>query len=135
MVKGKLFCAAVTAAKGDLKWFCKIALERSFQNQGVVRDQACCHECQAGEPNLAWEDVSEQPVWSATRFTQRPWTNAPAMLPVPYSRSAPEKQYKRDPFHCTKVGIYRDLAGSCVCWLVEKGYYGLIGDFPTKLDA
>ena len=52
MVKGKLFCAAVTAAKGDLKWFCKIALERSFQNQGVVRDQACCHECQAGEPNL-----------------------------------------------------------------------------------
>ena len=31
-VRGKHFCVAVVAGKGDLKWFCKIALERSFQN-------------------------------------------------------------------------------------------------------
>ena len=134
-VRGRTFCAAVTAAKGDLKWFCKIALERSFQNQGVVRDLPCCHECQAGAPGLAWEDMTEQPIWSATRYTQRPWANAPPMLPVPFCRLAPEKMYKRDPFHLAKVGIYRDLAGSCICWLVEKGYYGMVGDFPTKLDA
>ena len=134
-VKGKHFCAAVIAGKGDLKWFCKIALERSFQNQGVVRDRPCCHECQAGEPGLTWEDLSETPSWSGSRYSQRPWSNPPPMLSTPFCRASPEKHYKRDPFHVCKVGIFRDLAGSGICWLVQKGYYGVNGDFSSKLDA
>lgn len=133
-VRGKHFCVAVVAGKGDLKWFCKIALERSFQNQGVVRDIPCCHECQAGGPGLMWEDLSQQPSWAASRFSQRPWTTLPPMYPVPFCRQAPEKMYKRDLFHCCKVGIYRDLAGSCICWLAAKGYYGTVGDFQQKLE-
>ena len=130
----KHFCFAVTAAKGDLKWFCKIALQRSFQNQGFVRDQACCHECQAGEANLPWEELSDRPAWSNSRYTQRPWgPPGPSMIETPFCRAAPEKMYKRDPFHLCKVGIYRDLAGSCICWMVHKGYYGSQGDFGEKL--
>ena len=134
-VKGKHFAAAVTAGKGDLKWFCKIALERSFQNQGIVRSIPCCHECQAGEDGLDWEDMSEWPAWANTRYSQRPWVRPPPTIAVPFCRAAPEKQFKRDPFHCAKVGIYRDLAGSCICWMVEQGYYGQVGDFPSKLSA
>ena len=134
-VRNKNWCFAIVAAKGDLKWYCKIALERSFQNQGRVRDLACCHECQAGEPNLTWEDMSEQPVWAPSRYTQRPWSQNPPMSWVPFCRAAPEKQYKRDPFHLTKVGIFRDMVGSGICWLCAKGYYGEQGGFSEKLAA
>ena len=132
----KHFCFAVAAAKGDLKWFCKIALERSFQNQGRVRDHQCCHECLAGDPqsNLTWEDVSENPVWAPSRFSQRPWTRIPPTISIPFCRGAPEKMFKRDPFHCAKLGSYRDHAGSSIIWLCEAGYYGA-GDIPTKLQA
>ena len=132
----KHFCFAVAAAKGDLKWFCKMALERSFQNQGRVRDHQCCHECLAGDPqsNLTWEDVSENPVWAPSRFSQRPWTRIPPTISIPFCRGAPEKMFKRDPFHCAKLGSYRDHAGSSIIWLCEAGYYGA-GDIPTKLQA
>lgn len=134
-IGGKQFCFALIAAKGDLKWFCKIALERSFQNQGRVRDRPCCHECMGGSGALTWEDLSENPVWANSRYTQRPWSVPPCVIEVPFCRRAPEKQFKRDPFHCAKVGIYRDLAGSCICWLVAKQYYGNAGDFSAKLET
>eukprot|EP00438_Fugacium_kawagutii_P028914 Skav225418 [mRNA] locus=scaffold2656:823370:824734:- [translate_table: standard] len=131
----KNFCFAVTASKGDLKWVCKIAnLTRSFQNQGRIRDIGCCHECQAGHPGLTWEDLTDQPVWAPSRFTQRPWVNAPPLAAVPFSSSAPEKLYKRDMFHICKVGIYRDHAGSAIVWLCERGYFGQAGDFSEKLN-
>lgn len=57
------------------------------------------------------------------------------MLPVPFCVSEPERQYRLDPFHICKVGIYRDLAGSCLMYLVHEGYYGSSGDFPSKLET
>ena len=130
----KNFTVAVVGAKGDLKWYRKIALERSWENQGVVRNQACCHQCGAGVDGMPFEDVASQvPVWAPTRFSSRPWNNPPVMDPVPFSMATPEKQYRNDPFHLTKVGIYRDLAGSALCYLASKGYYGAQGDFNQKL--
>lgn len=134
-VQGRHWCFSIVAGKGDLKWYCKVALERSFQNQGVVQDIPCCHECQAGSPGLAWEDLSDRPSWAGTRYTQRPWSTPPPMLPVPYCLGAPEKAYKRDLFHLMKVGILRDLAGSGICWFVRKGYFGEQGDIDHKLQA
>ena len=130
----KNFTVAIVGAKGDLKWYRKIALERSWENQGVVRNQACCHQCGAGVDGMPFEDVATQnPVWSSTRFSSRPRTTPPVMDAVPYCTTAPEKQYRNDPFHLCKVGIYRDLVGSALCYLAYKGYYGEQGDFPTKL--
>ena len=133
-VDNRNVCFATIAAKGDLKWFKKIALERCWDNQGFVVNRQCCHECEAGKDGLPYEDVaSDYPIWAPTRFTSRPWNHVPVMQPIPFVTGAPEKQYKRDPFHLTKVGIYRDLSGSCVCWLAQKGYFG-DGDLPTKLQ-
>lgn len=130
----KNYTVAIVGAKGDLKWFRKIALERSWENQGVVRNLACCHQCGAGVDGMPFEDLgSQDPVWSPTRFTTRPWNTPPVMNPVPFSTGAPEKQYRNDPFHLCKVGIYRDLVGSAVCYLAYKGYYGEQGDFSQKL--
>ena len=128
------FSFAITAAKGDLKWFCKIALERNFQNQGRIHDYGCCHECQAGNPGLPWECMAEQPVWSQSRYTQRPWSQPHPTMAVPFCRDAPEKMFKRDMFHCGKLGPYRDHVGSSIIWLCEKGYFGQ-GDLPSKLEA
>ena len=134
-VHNRNYCFATIAAKGDLKWFKKIALERCWDNQGFVVNRQCCHECEAGQNGLPYEDVStDDPIWAPTRYMTRPWTSLPVMHPIPFVTAAPEKQYKRDPFHLTKVGIYRDLSGSCVCWLAQKGYFGG-GDLPSKLNA
>ena len=127
------YAVAVIGGLGDLKWFKKIALERSWENKGTVRNIACCHECGAGVDNVPMEDMSESPVWAPTRWHSRPWTNPPMMIQVPICSSIPEKQYKRDPFHYCKVGIYRDLAGSCLLWLVTKKYFGDQGDINDKL--
>ena len=133
-VAGRHYAVALIGCKGDLKWYKKIALERSWENQGSVRNIACCHECGAGVDGCPMEDMSETPIWGPTRYTSRPWTNPPPLLPVPVCRAAPEKVYRRDPFHLCRVGIYRDLAGSCLLWMVVKGYFGNNGDVGEKLD-
>lgn len=134
---GRVFCAAVCGGKGDLKWVAKIAkLTRSFEHQGRTQDIPCCHECLAGTSNAAmpWEDVaSETPSWATSRWLQRPWAVQPPMSLVPFSTLAEERQYKRDPFHLTKVGIYRDLTGSATCYLARTNLFG-DGSFDDKLD-
>lgn len=133
-ISGRTYNFAIVAAKGDLKWFSKIALQRSWENQGRVRDIPCCHECLGGQVGVPWDDMlSDRPNWSRTRFVARPWSDLPCMLPIPYCRLAPERMYKRDPFHLTKVGIYRDVVGSIVCYLAMKGYFGHVGTFDSKL--
>lgn len=133
-VSGRTFNFAVIAAKGDLKWFAKIALQRSWENQGRIRDIACCHECLGGQVGTPWDDmVSDRPNWSNTRFLARPWTDPPCVLAIPFCRLAPERMFKRDPFHLTKVGIYRDVVGSIVCFLAMKDYFGSVGTFDSKL--
>lgn len=133
------YCAAVVGAKGDLKWYTKVAfLDRSFEHQGRIRDIACCHECRAGTPNAGWpwEDLSENPSWAPTRWQQRPWSRRPPMSSVPFTTTlAEERQYKRDIFHITKLGIYRDLTGSCICFLARRGFFGGDGDFAQKLNS
>ena len=128
------YCAAICGAKGDLKWFTKIAcLTRSFEHTGRVRDIPNCHECLAGTPNagLDWEDVGPSPAWAPTRWVQRPWTIQPPMLCVPFTPGAPEKMYKRDIFHMTKVGILRDVCGSAIVYFIRAG---LIGPGPGSFD-
>lgn len=135
-ISGRSYNFAVIAAKGDLKWFGKIALQRSWENQGRIRDIPCCHECMGGQPGVQWDDIiSDRPAWAVTRFTVRPWYDPPCMLAVPFCKLSPERLYKRDPFHLTKVGIYRDVVGSIVVFLAIKGYFGNVGTFDSKLSS
>lgn len=99
-----------------------------------MRDIACCHECMAGSVGLPFEDVtSDVPAWAASRFSVRPWTDAPCVLEIPFCRTAPEKHFKKDIFHLCKVGIYRDVVGSIIHFLVSYNYFGNRGDYDSKL--
>ena len=134
-VHGRTYNATIVGAKGDLKWYCRVAnFNRSFENQGITTDQPCCHQCQAGSPGLAWEDLGDNPCWSQSCWTVRPWNGQPPMAVVPFDVSKPEYQYKNDPFHICKVGIFRDLAGSVICFLCCKGFFGADGDISEKLN-
>lgn len=132
---GQTFCGALIGAKGDLKWYTKVAnLTRSFEHKGKVRDLLCCHECLAGSKECPYEDVAEVPSWSPTIFSQRPWGTAPPTAIVPFDNHRPEAQFKRDPFHLCKVGIFRDFIGSSVLLAVFFGYLGSAGTVNDKLE-
>ncbi len=134
-VNGRNYCVSICGAKGDLKWYCRVAnFSRSFENQAITTDQPCCHECLGGSPGLPWEDVGSNPCWNSTVWGARPWSIDPPMTVVPYDVSKPESQYKKDPFHLCKVGIFRDLAGSVICFLCFKGFFGVDGDVSEKLN-
>ena len=132
----RTYNVAVCGAKGDLKWFAKIGnFCRSFQNLGDTNALAMCHLCEAGVAGVPWEDLSETPCWKPTCFRSRPWRLPPPMLSVPYMPSRPEAQYRSDVFHNAKVGVFRDLAGSSICYLCFKGFFGARGTFDNKLAS
>ena len=101
----------------------------------IVNELAMCHECEAGIPGLVWEDFSERPAWEATMFATRPFQGSPPLSVIPIDDSAPERLFRKDPFHIGKVGILRDMCGSTLFWLVENQYYGSAGNLPSKLEA
>ena len=116
--------AATIGFKGDFAWFCKIAdLQRSYRRLADVAPM--CHECGAGTAAEPYEDLSEQQSWQAGIYQQRPWSAAPALQAVPFDLAQPEKVLRRDIFHNTKMGVYRDFIGSCVILLCELKYFHL----------
>ena len=133
---GRTYFGVMLGLKADLKWHTLVAqLTRSYEHKGQVRHLACCHECMGGLEDLPWEDCSEYPVWERTMFTTRPWSSVPPLQQVPFDKQAPERFYRKDPFHIGKVGLLRDLAGSILFWCVENSYFGARGQLPDKLIA
>ena len=132
---GRTYYAALIGIKADLKWHAKIGeWNRSFENQGRTKEKECCHICLGGQPNIAWEDVSESPIWEPTMFQVRPWATAPAIVEPPFDFGKPEAVFRTDPFHTGKLGIFRDVIASALFWFAEKNYFGP-GNLPDKLVA
>ena len=129
----------VVGSKGDLKWVSKIAsLTRGFENKGKVRDAACCHQCLAGSSqDLAFEDISQHPVWEATLHVERPYSpnRLPCLHQIPFDSTRPELIYRHDCFHNLRLGLYRDFAASTIFLWVRWGYFGRSGQLPDKLIA
>ena len=125
VVAGKKYFVALTGCKGDLRWYEKIAsLTRCFNKQ-LKEDECMCHECMAGTADLPFECTKHCPAWSQSLFHERPWDESepPSISQIPFDDTAPEKILRRDPFHVTKQGIFRDFIGSSIllmCWL---GYF------------
>ena len=91
LANGNRYRVVVIGSKGDLKWVSKIgSLTRGFENQGRVRDAACCHQCLAGSSqDLAFEDVSQHPAWEATLHLERPYSpdRLPCLHQIPFDSS------------------------------------------------
>lgn len=135
---GRRWFAAATGGKGDLKWVQRVAdLQRSFAS-AIGINKHCCHECQAGGENLPWEDSSHEPLWGPTCYTQRPCSIRPIVCHIPFESElgnddAPyERFFRRDIFHNTKMGIYRDFVASCILCLVKLQYFHIAGESNAR---
>ena len=123
-VGGTYWFGAVLGLKGDLAWFSKIGkLTRCYKFVGG--DQGCCHYCHAGSGHEHFEDISRVPSWSSSIYFDRPWLcNEPPMFDrIPFDATTPERILRRDFFHCSKIGTFRDFIGSSVLLICRFGYF------------
>ena len=117
---GRYWHCAILGFKGDLQWYAKVSkLTRCFNRLSDMGPKAMCHECLAGEEGKEFEDANESPCWKDSTYCQRPWNDAPSLTRIPFDTAAPEKVLRRDVFHNTKLGIYRDFTASAVLLLCE----------------
>ena len=117
---------AVVGLKGDMAWFQKIAdLDRHYNRLSKTFDQMCCHECLAGCSEMPFEDLSDNPSWASSVFTQRPWLAQPAsgLCLVPFDAARPEAILRRDIFHNLKVGALQDFIAGAIVVIAEFGYF------------
>ena len=127
-VGGTQWWVQLTGCKGDLDWFKKEGnLTRCWKSQ-IGAGLMMCHECAAGGPNAPFEDVQHEPSWAQTRWFARPWEVEPLITRLVFEEDRPEPVMRRDVFHNTKTGIFRDFVGSTVLLLCRFGYFHLNGE-------
>ena len=134
---GRQWFAACTGAKGDLKWVQHVGgLERCFSAQTAINKEMC-HECMAGSAHLPFEDFNHDPVWASTCYQQRPYTLRPLLCHIPFEHefgndgddAVPhERFFRRDIFHNTKQGVFRQFVASCVLLVARLHYFDVRGE-------
>ena len=106
---------ACVGFKLDMEWMVKVgSLTRSYQNVGYVREIPVCHECDAGSPGIAFENVNPSATWTRTLFRTLPWVVQPPWSSIPFEAAKPAKFLRRDSFHIFRMGIGRNFLASCV---------------------
>ena len=121
---GETFYPACVGFKLDMEWMAKVgSLTRSYQNVGHVNQKPCCHECDAGQAGVAFEDVNKQAAWVSTRYNTVPWVGAAPWSSVPFDKEKPAKFLRRDAFHVFRLGICRNFLASCIFLLINIGCF------------
>ena len=88
-----------------------------------------CHECLGGLKEYPFEDYAEYPSWGPTRYMERPFTVLPTWCHIPFEATLGngepphERFFRRDIFHNTKMGIFRDLIASSLLVLCKLKYF------------
>lgn len=123
---GKVIFASLVGIKGDMSFHRSIFnLSRSYSNVGTVNHNKICHCCEAGEEGCSFEDFSEEPTWSRTLYSTRPWPQdmRPTLSKIAFDESAPEQMLRNDFFHIYKLGVARDVIGGIVVILARLKYF------------
>lgn len=119
---GVRFYPACIGFKLDMEWMAKVgSLDRSYQNVGHVTERPCCHECDAGDVGVPFEDVNPSAIWVSRRFNTIPWQSPPPWRSIPFDTRAPAKILRRDAFHVFRLGICRNFLASCLFLLIYMG--------------
>lgn len=127
-VNDKRWFCQLTGLKGDLDWYKKVANLTRCWKQQLSLQAPCCHECGAGGRDYPFEDFNHRPSWEATIGYERPWEIDPPLVSLVFSQSMPESVMRRDIFHNTKCGIFRDYIGGAVLLLCKFGYFNQGGE-------
>lgn len=137
-IQGHTFFASTIGCKGDLKFHHQVGnLQRSYYNVGVRENHPICSLCLAGTNGVHFEDVSANPVWLQTMYTQKPWNEGccPALATIPFEVGCEEAIFRLDLFHCWKCGLGRDLTGSTLIIMCQLQYFDFEGDDQFNLPA
>ena len=119
---GRVWTLVVVGFKGDLAWFAKVGrLSRCYNRLSEV--SCMCHECHAGTIEEPFEDMQEEPTFARSLYASRPRESAPVFNRLPFEKAAPERILRRDLFHNTKVGVWRDFVGSAIMLLCHLGIF------------
>ena len=129
-VNGERWFIQLTGMKGDLDFHRKAAsLQRCWKKQ-LGCNLMMCHECAAGHALAPFEDCSNGAAWRDTLFFSRPWMDDAQTTPTAlvFENLRPERVLRRDLFHNTKMGVFRDYIGGTVTLLMWMGYFNLAGE-------
>lgn len=115
------FWAATLYCKGDWPFLLKVGhLWRSFHNAPKKESSrtpctGVCHLCDAGVPDVPYEDLTMKGEWVFTQGTTVPWTQYPDLLAsCPHDRSFPATFFAPDPWHNWHLGEGRALVANCM---------------------
>ena len=114
------YWASLVGCKGDAKWHASTArLLRSFHNLSDVNPRPICAECFAGHVDYPFEDTGPSPAWVHTLYETEPWDPMDRgwFERIPYDPAMPARKYKRDLLHVFRIGLARDICGSCITML------------------
>ena len=129
---------AILGMKGDLEYHQKTGLlNRSYLNVGSKNLIKCCHLCEAGGAEHAFEDVAESASWVGTMHSTVPWRQSPPFKHIPFEDWSDGKAaawFRLDPFHVFRLGIARNFIASVLLLLSFKGFFDTPGD-SQALDA
>lgn len=136
---GERWFGAIVGCKGDMKWHVQWGnLTRCFSKQ-LATNTAMCHECKAGLVEFPFEDGSDNPAFGCTTYSERPWEVKPVVAHIPFEKlgnddaQVPhERIFRRDIFHNTKMGTFRDFIGSSVLVLCRLKYFNLAGEHNDR---
>ena len=129
---------AIIGMKGDLEYHQKTGLlNRSYLNVGSKNLRMCCHLCDAGAADYAFEDVAESANWVSTLHNSVPWRQAPPFSHIPFedwSHGKAASWFRLDPFHVFRLGIARNFIAGVLLLLCYKGFFDATGD-SLSLDS
>ena len=119
---------SVLGQKADEEWQDLTAggFVRSYRHLGIVTNIPICIECGAGGRMYPFEESGRHALWhQSIAYMQRPWRQTPTVLVhTPYVVDGkPETFFKRDPFHISKHGVYRDFIGSSIVTICLLGIF------------
>lgn len=117
---------ATISIKGDWPFLHKVAgLRRSFYNQPkqAQSKKPCggiCHLCQAGQPLIPFEDLTQSCEWQYTMGIDPPWAQRPIVLDhLTHDPTFPEIFFHPDPWHSFHLGEGRNLVCNVIKLLLE----------------
>ena len=120
--EGQRFHVAVVGLKGDAKWHARVGrFKRSYHHLGDVRNYEICPDCSAGHESFPFEQSGDDPKWVNTSGASVPWDldSRGPMESIPFDSHFPSFKYKRDVLHTYKLGLGRDICGSCLLMLCK----------------
>ena len=129
-VNGQTWFIQLTGMKGDLDFYRKSASLRRCWKKQLGANLMMCHECAAGDSTAPFEDCTAGAAWRSTLFFQRPWPEDAQTTPkgLVFEHLRPERILRRDLFHNSKTGVFRDYIGGTITLLMWMGYFHLDGE-------